>query len=677
MTRFRCPSALDIPPGISAASVRELGSWCRTPLDRLCATVSRLAPEARHIPAGVWLATAHSTGCPGADCRQQVGSARARFRDAADPLVELIHHCAPLPRPDGAALEHDPFGVPLHIARCARASPFGAAPAYPSSGGWLTGERPLDDTWNLTTHASLTGASHAAALADIARCVVDACAALNTWSGDPARVDLDRDAIHDRCDVCPQRHDPAQPDRDGDRFGDACDTCPDTPGPQTDGDGDGVGDVCDRCPEHPDPAQTDSDGDGLGDACDLCPRMPDPDQRNRDHDRRGDACDNCPAVTNPDQRDLDRDGVGDACDVCPQDTDPDQLDTDGDGLGDACDCVPPEGDDARCWLDGDETRPRSELGLPGMIECPPGELEAVCTQQDRWPTIQAWHDEIYAIDWDDPALQAEALAAAEVTIRWVEPPPPFAPVAARNPNRIQAGRDFERYAQRALRRRWRNRFRARFAYHPPALDFEMDYFASVKVGDATVAIPVGQPAGAPRRVVLRDPNRTRYSDGFIESSRRTHGRGTMVEAKCLGPFVKFDPRHSRWAWLMQVGFAAQLLDYLNFAKRSWGRGAIGTPPIRIQYYFCDAMPHWAYLLITAALADGGPSELFGLPQINFGPPGANWVQTPIWYPDALGLADAMGTALENWEGFVPWGNEPGDWLMNITGPIYDGLGGSE
>ena len=44
-----------------------------------------LAPEARHIPAGHWTATAQSTGCPGADCRRQISTARLRFRDAADP----------------------------------------------------------------------------------------------------------------------------------------------------------------------------------------------------------------------------------------------------------------------------------------------------------------------------------------------------------------------------------------------------------------------------------------------------------------------------------------------------------------------------------------------------------------------------------------------------------------
>ena len=301
------------------------------------------------------LGTRHTSGydCGLVPRTRALGSHLARPGHALRSLVELIHHCAPLPRPGGAAIGHDPFGLPLHVARCAHASPFGAGRAYPSPGGWLTGERPLDDTWNLTTHASLTGASHAAALADLARCVVDACAALNTWRGDPAHIDLDRDTIHDRCDVCPETPDPAQPDRDGDRFGDHCDLCPDTPGPQTDGDGDGVGDVCDVCPDHHDPAQPDRDGDRVGDGCDVCPDDRDPDQRDTDDDGLGDACDNCPAAANRDQRDRDDDGVGDACDVCPEDPDPDQRDTDGDGLGDACDLCPAVADPAQTDSDTD------------------------------------------------------------------------------------------------------------------------------------------------------------------------------------------------------------------------------------------------------------------------------------------------------------------------------------
>ncbi|MCA9541949.1 MAG: hypothetical protein KC620_23795, partial [Myxococcales bacterium] len=160
-------------------------------------------------------------------------------------------------------------------------------------------------------------------------------------------------------------------------------------------------------------------------------------------------------------------------------------------------------------------------------------------------------------------------------------------------------------------------------------------------------------------------------------SLATHGRGVVIEAKCLNPFAQFRAQQHAWAWMMQLGFTAQLADYLNFARQSWGRGQIGTPPIKIQYFFCDFLPRWAALQMVGALAIGGSAEFFGEPEVRFGPRDRNWTRSPIWYREALGLADAAGTLIENWEGFVPWGQEPGDWLMNLTGPVYDGLSGSE
>ncbi|MCB9868065.1 MAG: hypothetical protein H6816_15670 [Phycisphaerales bacterium] len=63
--------------------------------------------------------------------------------------------------------------------------------------------------------------------------------------------------------------------------------------------------------------------------------------------------------------------------------------------------------------------------------------------------------------------------------------------------------------------------------------------------------------------------------------------------------------------------------------------------------------------MAGALAVGASAELFGEPEVRFGPRDRNWVRSPVWYPDALGLADAVGTLIENWEGFVPWGEEDG------------------
>ncbi|MCB9541223.1 MAG: thrombospondin type 3 repeat-containing protein [Myxococcales bacterium] len=377
----------------------------------------------------------------------------------------------------------------------------GTAPPRPGSAS-----NPRRRAWNIIPGVWLpgfvdpgtTGAVHARRVERFLTCLMARCAARNTWDGDLDRIDPDRDAIHNRCDVCPRLHDPAQPDADGDGYGDACDDCPHTPGPQGDRDGDGHGDRCDRCPDRDDPDQRDRDGDGVGDACDLCPGEPDPAQADRDGDRVGDACDGCPDNFDPAQPDRDGDGVGDACDVCPEVADPEQRDADADGLGDACDCVPPEGDDARCWLDGAETVPVSELGLPGMIECPPGEIEARCTQQERWPTIGAWNAEVIEPDWNDPAVQAEALAASEITVHWIEPPQPVDAFAARQ-NRVQAGRDFERYMQRTMRTRHPGRFRTRFVFNPPPLDLAMTYQASARIGRRHERHPDRRPTARPPR----------------------------------------------------------------------------------------------------------------------------------------------------------------------------------
>ncbi|MEZ4436157.1 MAG: hypothetical protein R3F65_27485, partial [bacterium] len=250
-------------------------------------------------------------------------------------------------------------------------------------------------------------------------------------------------------------------------------------------------------------------------------------------------------------------------------------------------------------------------------------------------------------------------------------------VFAARQNRVQAGRDFEQYVRTALRQRWRERFDRVFAYHPPPLDIEMQYYASASMGGAIDAFPVDPPAGAPARIVRREPNRRRYADGFIASHPGTHQRGVMIEAKCLNPYLEFDARNHAWARIMQVGFVTQLHDYLAFANDTWRARRAQTPPIRVQYYFCDFIPRWAGLLMAAALAQGAPAGYFGEPQLRFGPPDNNWVRSPVWYPDALGLADAVGSAVENWEGFIPWSDEGGDWMMNITGSIYDQLSGSE
>ena len=653
-------------------------------------------PAESHVPAGQWTATARTHDCPGRDCELRVGVATTELHEAGflgqfrDPRYRAA--CFDLPRPGRRPPPPGPFPPDVSDAYdCAELAGITITPL-------------VDEAWELVPGVynqqpppeSITGAEHARRAERFLDCFMARCAARNTWQGDVRRVDVDGDRVHRRCDVCPLRHDPAQLDADGDGYGDDCDNCPHAPGPQVDLDGDGVGDLCDLCPERWDDDQHDRDADGVGDACDRCPAVPDPDQRDRDADRVGDACDVCPDAFDSEQADRDGDGIGDACDPCPDDairrdgdgdgvhdgcdvcpavTDPEQRDTDGDGLGDACECVAPEGDEARCWLEGDETAPVSALGLPGMIECPDGEPEPRCTQQARWPTIGAWNDEVIEPDWNDPRLQAEGLAAAEITVRWVEPPVLVDGIAARQ-NRIQAGRDFERYMQRAMATKYDFRFRESYRYNPPPLTLEMTYQASSRVNGTMLAVPIGVPAGAPDVVRLNVPNRVRIADGFISHSRYTHDRGVMLEAKCLSPWVVFDGRRP-WMWKMQIAFAAQLYDYLAFARQSWPRGHLDTPPIRVNYYFCDALPKWAAHLIALAMASDLPSGIFDLPRPLPNPRGVDWLRSPVWYPDALGLADAGATVIENWDGLIPWGNQGGDPLMNITGTVYDMLSGSE
>lgn len=629
-----------------------------------------------HMPAGPWLVHAEGIACQDLPCRATIGRATTRLHLDEDTHAfagEVTLECQDLARP-GRDPRPAPAGafVPAWLRLCAEETGLAITPADRPRQPIIP---PPPAAWWLFEVQSLTGAEYARRAEAFIRCALDDCTRHNTWTGDPTRVDPDGDRIHHRCDRCDDVFDPAQANRDHDAWGDLCDNCPDDPNDQTDTDDDRRGDACDNCRGAWNPDQRDLDDDGVGDPCDNCRGEPNPRQRDRDRDGWGDACDNCPELATDDRADRDRDGVGDACDVCPDLPDPEQLDTDADGLGDACDCAPPEGDDARCWLDGADTAPVSELGLPGMIACPPGETEARCTQQDRWPTIGAWNAEVIEPDWHDPAVQAEALAASAITVRWIDPPQLIDAFAARQ-NRVQAGRDFERYVKRTMVTRHGNRFLDRYTFTPPPLDFAMVYHASARINGAVEAVPIAVPAGAPARVQLRDPNRTRFSDGFIVHSRRTHDRGTMIEAKCLNPLMVFNGDRI-WQWKMQIGFIAQLYDYLAYARSTWERGARGTPPIRINYYFCDFIPQWAGRFIALALASDHASGIFDVPDRLPTPPGADWVRSPIWYPDALGLADASGTLLENWDGLIPWGNEGGDWLMNITGPVYDMLSGSE
>ena len=649
-----------------------------------------------HLPAGPYEVTAQGYGCADVSCLATIGRARTRLHldeQARHFYGEVSVECADLPGP-GREPRPAPVAafVPAVLRLCAEDAGLLITPA----------ERARDvippppAAWWLFETRSITGAEYALRAEAFITCALADCARQNTWRGDAAAIDADGDGVHRRCDRCRADFDPAQRNRDDDGWGDVCDNCPGVANSQEDTDVDGIGDACDNCPERWNDDQRDSDGDGVGDGCDNCRQDGNGNQADRDGDGRGNACDNCRDVANADQRDGDGDGIGDACDPCPVDretgdadgdgvhdgcdvcpavADAAQLDSDGDGLGDACDCVAPEGDEARCWLEGDETAPVSALGLPGMIECPAGEVEPKCTQQARWPTIGAWNAEVIEPDWSDPAVQADGLAASAITVRWVEPPRLGDPVAARQ-NRIQAGRDFERYMQRAMATKYEALFLRRYTFNPPPLNLEMTYQASSRIDGAMSAIPIAVPDGAPPIVRLVVPNRVRIADGFIAESRYTHDRGVMLEAKCLSPWVVFDGRRP-WMWKMQIAFAAQLYDYLAFARRSWRRDRIDTPPIRVNYYFCGALPKWAAQLIALAMASDLPSGIFDLPQPLPNPAGVDWLRSPVWYPDALGLADAGATLIENWDGLIPWGNHGGDWLMNITGPVYDGLSGSE
>lgn len=345
----------------------------------------------------------------------------------------------------------------------------------------------------------------------------------------------------------------------------------------------------------------------------------------------------------------------------------------GDPLA-AC-CAVPEGDDARCWVPGEATAPPSTYGLPGMLECPAALGEPVCTQQDRWPSIDAWAREV--IDPEpDPEAVAEALAASVVTIEWLDVPADGGlPNAARNRQRIEDGRDYERYLKAQLAAKWPRRWRDSYRYRPRPLDIEMTYAAQQRIDGLTEAFPVGRsPGGAPARI-QRAGDRMRHSDGFVQRYRRTHNAGTIVEAKCLSPFTQFDPRRQSWAWNMQLGFVAQLFDYINHARHEWRRRADVVPHLIVRYFFCEPVPHWTAQLMATATAATAGTTIFGWKVA--GPPGATWVQTPIWHLDAMGLIDMVGTAIESWDGDVPWGAEGGDLIMNLTGTLYDQLSGSE
>jgi outer membrane protein OmpA-like peptidoglycan-associated protein len=179
-----------------------------------------------------------------------------------------------------------------------------------------------------------------------------------TRSGPP--LDLDRDAVTDKRDACPNTPpgatvDPrgCPSDTDGDGVFDGPDECGNTParatvdarGCPSDADRDGVPDGLDRCPStsagaHVD-AQgclTDEDGDRVADGIDRCPSTPvgatvDPTGCTLDADNDGvpDGQDKCPSTAPGMEvdsvgcqrfRDLDGDSVDDTKDRCP-DTPPD------------------------------------------------------------------------------------------------------------------------------------------------------------------------------------------------------------------------------------------------------------------------------------------------------------------------------------------------------------------
>ena len=390
----RTTAEVDAPHDPPIAGCQEMrdGFCVAGPLRDDPMTGLGLDPRA-YIPAGIWRANAASEGCPGDDCERAIGYARPRVHIAhlGEATVEIETVCRDLPGPDRDPQPPVPGIVPRSLRDCGEAIGFGVNPAFEDPHDIIFGRAPaIPDVYAISTHMSLTGASHARLVGDFARCAMQRCAGRNSWDGNPARVDPDLDQIHRRCDACPEVRDPAQRDRDHDGHGDACDNCVAVPGPQHDGDDDGIGTLCDVCPEIWDPqqedrdadgigdrcdncrsvpnltqsdgdadgrgdacdncraianpAQEDGDGDNAGDACDVCPDIPDPGQEDADADGIGDACDNCPADANRDQRDSDGDGIGDACDGCPDDADPEQADTDADGIGDACDLCPEDPD---------------------------------------------------------------------------------------------------------------------------------------------------------------------------------------------------------------------------------------------------------------------------------------------------------------------------------------------
>ncbi|MCB9539212.1 MAG: thrombospondin type 3 repeat-containing protein [Myxococcales bacterium] len=228
----------------------------------------------------------------------------------------------------------------------------------------------------------------------------DACDRCPGAPDPPGYIDMNCDAVDDRCgsmtdtdgdavpdpfDNCPFTANPGQRDADWDTMGDACDP---------DADGDGTLNESDTCPGQWG-AGGDLDGDGLGDDCDNCPTIANPDQADFDFDWVGDACDDdldgdgvlntqdvCPWYAVQVTADLDGDGVPDRCDNCVTTANASRADLDADGLGDACD------DDA----DGDSLLPPTDCddlnaAVPGPIELCNG-LDDDCndTVDDGWGT---------------------------------------------------------------------------------------------------------------------------------------------------------------------------------------------------------------------------------------------------------------------------------------------------
>ncbi|MEZ4431653.1 MAG: hypothetical protein R3F65_04515 [bacterium] len=76
----------------------------------------------------------------------------------------------------------------------------------------------VDDAWQIilgvlapASSTRTTGAVHARRVERFLTCLMARCAARNTWDGDLDCIDPDRDAIHNRCDVCPRRTTPRSP----------------------------------------------------------------------------------------------------------------------------------------------------------------------------------------------------------------------------------------------------------------------------------------------------------------------------------------------------------------------------------------------------------------------------------------------------------------------------------